>query len=387
MAPRPPFIRAYTQPTQAQTWLRQMAGQRPLVALVLGFTETALIPGISAAGATPAHRRYTALADGEFMVNGPQPQPTYALPPLQAGVSPAILARAVVADLALPLQVFNAGLPTVPVAPALDLGASSARCLTTGQAMALAQVEHLFTQGLHWGNALAALVPNRYLVVGECVVGGTTTALAVLEGLGIDAAGLVNSSHPTCNHDQKQQVVAQGLAHWQARQSGDASAPSRDPLALVAAVGDPMQPFVAGLALGASPRAGVLLAGGSQMLAVFALTAAIAAQRRLPWHPQQVVVGTTRWVAEDPTGHTVALAQRVGACLLATPLSFQAAQHPALRVYEQGFVKEGVGAGGCCIAAALMAGWGQGELLSAIEGLVIQQLAMQPEDGRPVKPA
>jgi len=383
MAPRPPFIRAYTQPSQAQAWLGQMAGQRPLVALVLGFTETSLIPGISAAGATAAHRRHTALADGEFMVNGPQPRPTYPLPPLQAGVSPAILARAVVANLALPLQVFNAGLPAAPVAPALDLGAVPARCLTTGQAMAPAQVERLFTQGLHWGAALAALVPNRYLVVGECVVGGTTTALAVLAGLGIDAAGLVNSSHPTCNHAQKQQVVTQGLGHWQAHRSGNSSP---DPLALVAAVGDPMQPFAAGLALGASPTAGVLLAGGSQMLAVFALAAAIADQRGLPWYPQRVVVGTTRWVAEDPTGQTVTLAERVGACLLATPLSFQAAQHPALRAYEQGFVKEGVGAGGCCMAAALMAGWGQGELLAAIERLVAQQRAVQPENGVPMEP-
>ena len=40
--------------------------------------------------------------------------------------------------------------------------------------------------------------------------------------------------------------------------------------------------------------------------------------------------------------------------LLATQLSFAAAQAEALRAYERGFVKEGVGAGGCAIAAHLL---------------------------------
>jgi NaMN:DMB phosphoribosyltransferase len=84
-------------------------------------------------------------------------------------------------------------------------------------------------------------------------------------------------------------------------------------------------------------------------------------------------VGTTRWVAEDPTGDTVGLAAVLEVPLLATSLSFANSRHTQLQVYEQGYVKEGVGAGGCAIAAHLFANWTQFELLEAIESLLDQQ--------------
>jgi NaMN:DMB phosphoribosyltransferase len=142
-------------------------------------------------------------------------------------------------------------------------------------------------------------------------------------------------------------------------------------------VGDPMQPLVAGLAIAASRTRPVLLAGGTQMLAVYALMTALAAAEDCPWNPDNVVVGTTRWVAEDGTGDTVGLAHLTGACLMATQLSFAESRFEALRAYEQGFVKEGVGAGGCAIAASLYQGWGQPELLAAIETLLDQRLAVE----------
>ena len=56
-----------------------------------------------------------------------------------------------------------------------------------------------------------------------------------------------------------------------------------DPLDWVAAIGDPMQPVVAGLALAASRHGvGVLLGGGTQMLAVQALMQAIARAPETP---------------------------------------------------------------------------------------------------------
>jgi NaMN:DMB phosphoribosyltransferase len=149
---------------------------------------------------------------------------------------------------------------------------------------------------------------------------------------------------------------------------------SLDPLQLVAAVGDPMQVVVAGMALALSRSCGVMLAGGTQMLAVYTLARAIALAYDLSWRPEQVVIGTTRWVAEDPTGATVELAQLVGnkvsPPLLATGLSFADSRYPQLQAYEQGFVKEGMGAGGACIAAHLSHDWQQQQLLAAIEAQI-----------------
>lgn len=358
------MIRVYTQQQTGQQWLDRYQHRQPLFACILAFTETGLIPGISAAGATPADRQYTCLADAEFLYGGPQPHPQYSLPPLFAGASPVLISRAVVEALQMPLYLLNAGLPLPPPIPSIDLGGVPAKCLTSGQALTLSGVRDLLQQGLAWGEKLAHEVPDGYAIVGECVVGGTTTALAVLMGLGVPAMGKINSSHPHCNHAQKLAVVRTGLQRMK-----DKSSP-RCPLELVAAVGDPMQVVVAGMTIAMSRTCGVMLAGGTQMLAVYALTEAIARHYSLEWYPQQVAIGTTRWVVEDPTGDTVGLAEAIGNVpLMATQLSFATSRFPQLQAYERGYVKEGVGAGGCAIAAHLTAGWQQDRLLSAIEAL------------------
>ncbi|MBD1919187.1 MULTISPECIES: nicotinate mononucleotide-dependent phosphoribosyltransferase CobT [Cyanophyceae] len=361
-------IKIYTQLQHGQAWIERVRGLRPGLVLTLGFTETGLVEGISAAGATPRDRRYTALADAEFMVNGLTPVPKFPLPPLQAGASPALISRAVIAEQGIPLVVLNAGLPQPPAVPHVDLGGKPAQCLSTGAALPLEVVHHLWRQGLAQGEFLGD--ESDYLLLAECVVGGTTTALGLLTGLRVDATERVNSSHPTCNHGQKQALVAEGLSR--------AGLLDRShPLAVVAAVGDPMQPMVAGLAIAASRARPVLLAGGTQMLAVYALMVAMAAAEGCDWNPQNVVVGTTRWVAEDATGDTVGLAELTGACLMAMQLSFAESRFEALRAYEQGFVKEGVGAGGCAIAASLYQNWGQPQLLAAVEALLEQKSQLE----------
>ncbi|HEY9740887.1 MAG TPA: TIGR00303 family protein [Coleofasciculaceae cyanobacterium] len=414
------MIRVYTQLPQGQQWLQQYQGRPPVLACILGFTATGLIPGISAAGATPEARKYTAIADAEFLVNGVTPQPQYPLPPLEAGASPVLISRAVVEAFDLPVYLFNAGLPQPPAVPAIDLGGVSAKCLSSGEALPLPTVKQLFEQGLKWGQQLAVAAGDGYLIISECVVGGTSTALSILTGLGIAAVGKVNSSHPSCNHSQKWEIVKVGLqqAGLGRREDGEnrkdfTPSSSVDPLQLVAAVGDPMQIAAAGMAIAASRSSGVLLAGGTQMLAVYALAQALAKQMSdgkvvasptlvseaapkdldslrvryrtsaenphpdiaegdsLIWQPAQVVVGTTRWVAEDPTGDTVGLAQDIGSVpLLATGLSFATSRYPQLQAYEQGYVKEGVGAGGCAIATHLYKDWNQVQLLQSIEALV-----------------
>ncbi|MFQ4140749.1 nicotinate-nucleotide--dimethylbenzimidazole phosphoribosyltransferase [Chlorogloeopsis sp. ULAP02] len=393
------LIRIYTQTQQGKEWLARYHGCSPVFACILGFTDTCLIPGISAAGRTIEDRKYTAVADAEFLYYGTEKKPQYPLPPLIAGASPVLISRAVVEEFNIPIDLFNAGLPQPPAVPVIDLGGSPARCLSHGNAMELEMVHHLLEQGLLWGDRLAGKAQKGYLVLGECVVAGTTTALAILTGLGINAVGKVNSSHPVCNHTQKWAVVQAGLEKMrergeetQMRRSSDADrelfpassslyprvpVSSVDPLQLVATVGDPMQVVTAGMAIALSRSCGVMLAGGTQMLAVYALMSAIAQAYNLVWHPEAVVIGTTRWVAEDPTGGTVDLAQLVGEhCiklggapppLLATQLSFANSVYPQLRAYEQGFVKEGMGAGGACIAAHLTYDWQQHQLLKAIE--------------------
>jgi NaMN:DMB phosphoribosyltransferase len=390
------MLRIHTNITQGESWVSKYKGKKPAFACVLGFTETALIPGISAAGSTPDDRKYTALADAEFLYYGADKRGQYPLPPLIAGASPVFITRAVVEELNIPVYLLNAGLLVTPTVPTIDLGGVPAKCLSQGAAMDLAKVQHLFEQGLIWGEKLSRKQENDYLVIGECVVGGTTTALSILTGLGFDAKGMVNSSHPVCNHAQKWEIVQAGLEKMQwgmgfggsegTRGQGDKGTRGEkqiqnpksiiqnqiDPLQLVAAVGDPMQVVVAGMAIAASRNGGVLLAGGTQMLAVFALASAICEFYNLSWEASEVVVGTTGWVTSDSSGKTVELARQIGKraitpSLLSAELCFDGSRYVQLQAYEKGFVKEGMGAGGACIAAYLRENWQQHQFLRAIE--------------------
>ena len=361
------MIFLYTQLQQGQNWLRRYQGKKSSFACILGFTATGLIRGISAAGATPQDREYTAIADAEFLLTGVQTHPKYPLPYLHTGVSPVFISRAVIESLAIPSYIFNAGLLHQPSVETIDLGGTKANCLSSGQAMAIKTVQDLFDAGWQWGAKLAAT--TDYLIIGECVVGGTTTALALLMGLGIEAAGMVNSSHPQCNHAQKLSLVQEGLK----KAKFIKTAQGIDPFSVVAAVGDPMQIVAAGMAMAASLRGGVILAGGTQMLAVYALIKAIADYYTLEVQWQEIVVGTTRWVAEDATGNTIKLARLIeGVPLLATGLHFYTSKYPGFRAYERGYVKEGVGAGGCAISAHLAQGWTPIQLVTVIEKLFIK---------------
>ncbi|MGQ9865654.1 MAG: nicotinate mononucleotide-dependent phosphoribosyltransferase CobT [Pseudanabaenaceae cyanobacterium] len=323
---------------RGRQWLARVPAKIPAFVGILGFTETGLVPGISAAGATPADRRTTAIADAEVLVWGESRH--FPLPPLGAGVSPVWITRAIGQRLGWPQQVWNSGLPQKPTVPHLDLGGQAARCVSTGMALPRPLVQRLWQAGWVWGEELARRYP--WLVVGECVVGGTTTALAVLRALGW--SGRVSGSLVEPNLPLKQSVVEQGLA---------ALPPSADGLTIAAAVGDPMQPVAAGVAGGASRWGPVLLAGGTQMLAVWALAQTLAQEQHLTWQPQNVVVGTTPWVVGDRTAGAADLAEQLGVPLLYAPLAFGNSRHPGLAAYERGFVKEGVGAGGAAIAALL----------------------------------
>lgn len=365
------MIKTYAATDAARAWLTRYQGVKPAFACVLGFTETGLIPNISAAGTTPAARRYTALADGEFLANSHEynvahPKRTLSLPPLAAGISPAFITKAVLSQQQIPLHLLSTGLPNALRAPHIALPHVIAKAVNTGQAMTREQAMCLLASGLHWGQQLAQ--PHRYLIVGEAIVGGTTTAQAVLSALGVKAQGLVSSSHRHSNHRQKQILVEQGLSRWRGGNHHLSA------LAAVAAVGDPMQIVVAGMALAASRSGGVLLAGGSQMLAVYALAKTLAQEQSIPWNAEQVVVGTTRWVIEDNSADTVLIANDICAPYIASQINFSQSPYFQLRAYERGFIKEGVGAGGCAIAAYLHQNWTCTQLRHAVEAILRQYL-------------
>ena len=337
--------------------------RRSRTLLLLAATDTAAVPGISAAGASPQARLGTAAADAELLLLGPGGRRCHALPPLPAGVSPALISHVVLSQLGLleRTQVLDLGCAIAAAVPHLRLpgleSAGPARCLSTGQALASARVAALVQRGSAWGRRWD---PAEPLLLAECVPGGTTTALAVLEGLGVAAAGLVSGSLHQPAHGLKSALVTQGLAAagFEAAELAAVADPLTfaEPLNVLAALGDPMQAFAAGLVGEAAVRGvPVLLAGGSQMAAVLALALAVAEPGQRPALAERLVVATTAWVAEEAGSNLALLLERIGARWQVRPrlevaaLRFHGCSSAALRDYERGYVKEGVGAGGLAL--------------------------------------
>lgn len=344
----------------AAIWQRAWQQDRPLPVplLLLAATETAAVEGISAAGSTPESRRHTAAADAELVLRGPLGARPHALPPLPAGVSPALISQVVVATLGLEPLVVDLGCAEAPaVAHLRPTGAAAggpAGCLSGGAALAPARVEALLELGRCWGERLVRR--GRPLLLAESVPGGTSTAQAVLSGLGLEVEGLVSGSLRQPAHELKAALVRRGLAAGQLT-------PDSAPETVVSAVGDAMQPLAAALTLAAA-GAGlpVLLAGGSQMAAVLALALALAPTDQREALARHAAVGTTAWVADETESDLERLMAQIGQrwrvepLAFATGLRFNSACHAALRDYERGYVKEGVGAGGLALLWQLRGG-------------------------------
>jgi uncharacterized protein (TIGR00303 family) len=262
-------------------------------------------------------------------------------------VSPALIARVVVEQLALEPLVIDLGVPVPPAVPHLTLGHTPARCLSSGSAMAPERVAELLARGDRWGAALAR--QRAPVLLAECVPGGTSTAQAVLQGLGVAAAGRVSGSLRQPVHGLKAALVERGLT------AAGLAAPA-PAAAVLAAVGDPMQAVAAGLVrTAAAAGLPLLLAGGSQMAAVLALALDLSAPEDRPLLLEQAAIATTAWVAADAGSDLQGLLALIGRRWGGLPLAFAAAlrfgscRSPELRAYEQGFVKEGVGAGGLAL--------------------------------------
>jgi uncharacterized protein (TIGR00303 family) len=345
-------------PQRARALAARLRGRRPLFVCTIAQTDTARIPAISAAGATPELRELTPAADAEALYYG-SARCLHGVPANPLGPpGPAIITIAALRLARIPFLVVDAGTRVRPQAPTIHLGDRPGACITTGQAVP--DAEALYQRGRLLGAQLAGCAD--YLVLAESVPAGTTTALAVMLALGLDAAGRVSSSMAANAHGLKEATARQGLAHL------DTAAVARDPLRAVAAVGDPMQAAVTGLALAAAERVPVLLAGGTQMAAVLALMRRLRDRDGRALDPRRVAIATTRWVLDDPTADLAGLVAQIGPyAVLGSGLRFGASRHAPLRRYEDFLVKEGVGAGGAAVAATLRVGATAEQLRRAVE--------------------
>ncbi|MBS7610947.1 TIGR00303 family protein [Candidatus Bathyarchaeota archaeon] len=329
----------FHEEAKGEAFLTRLEGKKPLFICVIGTTETAKIPRISAAGKYPELTDYTPPADVELLLLG-KCKCIREVPVTPEGIpTPALITMSALRLTDTPALVVSGGLKINPHVPFLDLGGGPGRDIRTGKAVD--HVKEVMERARIAGENLAKT--TGYLVIGESIPGGTTTALGILLAMGIDARGKVSSSMPSNPHELKIKTVEAGL-----KASGvEFGALADDPVKAVSCVGDPMVPAFAGLVLGAASKVPVLMAGGTQMGAVLAVIKALN-QDVLT----NVAIGTTRWIIADKTADLKGIITQIADVpILAADLDFSQSRFDGLKAYDSGIVKEGVGAGGSAIAA------------------------------------
>jgi len=322
-------------------FLKRLSGKKPLFVCTIGTTETAKIPGISAAGKHPELTDYTPPADVELLLLG-RCKCIPGVPVTPQGIpTPALITLSAFRLANIPALVANGGLKINPHVPFLDLGGRPGKDIRTGKAVD--NVAEVMQRASIAGENLAKA--TDYLIVGESIPGGTTTAFSVLLAMGVDAKGKVSSSMPWNPHELKIKTVEAGL-----KVAGiEFGALANDPVKAVSCVGDPVVPAFAGLVLGAAGKVPVLMAGGTQMGAVLAVVNALETDIL-----DNVAIGTTRWIIVDETADLKGIITQIADIpILAADLDFGQSSFDGLKAYEAGAVKEGVGAGGAAIAAML----------------------------------
>jgi len=318
--------------------------RNPMFVFFIASTKTSTIPGISIAGASPEQTLYTPTLDVEYLVLG-KPSTVDVLPITPEGIpTPALITRAVLNIVKAPHIIVDCGVfkrPSIPVVtlPHAVIGGR----IDVEYALPEGYGEKLFRDGKVLANMLAS--KNCLFVVGESMPGGTTTAMAIMEALGFKAIGRVSSASPVNPTKLKEEVFRKALARY------GKSVPMKNIFEAVEVFGDPLHIAIAGFAFGAVEKGcKVLLAGGTQMCSVIAILKKLGLDLR-----SRVAIGTTKWLALDKSSDIAGLVKDIApdVPIAYTLLSFDDAPFAGLRLYEEGYVKEGVGAGGSVVISHL----------------------------------
>ena len=322
---------------QGKNFIESMKSKRFLFSFVISYTETCEIPGITFAGADKDSIQFTPPADAEYLHYGycktidkipmtPDGKPT-----------PGLLTKTALESASIPHLTINAGSKISPQLPFVDTGMSFGKNISIEDAMTDSQVSHAVDYGRIVGRSMASL--TDCLIIGESIPGGTTTALAVLKALGYDAK--VSSSIPNNPIELKNQIVTSALERID----------SDHPYSIVAKVGDPMIPFVAGMLSSASSVSNVMLAGGTQMAAVLAFAAKIG------FNEENTAIGTTSYITNDESANFTSLVSKIADIpTISVNPGLENSQHAGLKAFSEGFAKEGVGAGGSIISSMIKTG-------------------------------
>lgn len=322
-----------------------LRGKKTTFFLSLSNTKTANIPGITQAG-IPGMIHLTPTLDAEFLCTG-EVRSLENIATTSKGVpTPGLITRA--AHLLHPfnsLALLDLGLevkPKIDYFPLYDFGIGPSGSIDMD---ANIDAMEIFEKGMEFAEEY--FCRSDYIILGESVPSGTTTALATALALGYDVRDKFSSSFKDAPNSIKESVVEMALSCCS---EGD------DLFTKLSHVSDNMLIFNAGFVLGLQKRkVTTVLAGGTQMAALLLVINSILKHTKQTINSHNLALCTTKWVYEDPDSDIKGLLEMVDFPINAyyVDFDFSLSSHPALKLYDDGEAKEGVGAGAALMYACL----------------------------------
>ena len=339
-------------------FIESLRGKKATFMLALSNTKTANIEGITQAG-IPNMIYLTPTLDSEFLCTGEVRSLENVAKTPKGVPTPALISRGV--HLLSPygrLELLDLGLEVKPKVNYFKLHSFDIEASENIAKGAKIDAEQLFQKGVEFGKNYEC--QDEYIILGESVPSGTTTAMATAIGLKYKADHAFSSSFKNVPNDIREKTLKLALSGIGEKD---------DIFAVLSKLSDNMLIFNAGFILGLNNRVPLVLAGGTQMACVLLIVNRMLQLMGSTMSTDNLALCTTKWVAQDENSDIKALLE-----LLRFPINayysnfdFSLSSHPALKLYDQGEAKEGVGAGG-----ALMYGF--------LNGLTKEQITKKVED-------
>lgn len=325
-------------------FIESLRGKKATFMLSLSNTKTANIEGITQAG-VPGMIHLTPTLDSEFLCTG-EVRSLENIAQTPKGVpTPALITRGV--HLLSPygrIELLDLGLEVTPKLSYFKIHHFDIKPSDNIAKGANINAQELFEKGVKFGQSYQC--QDEYIILGESVPSGTTTAMATALGLGYRVDNCFSSSFKNVPNDVREKTLKLALSNIKNK---------NDIFNVLSKTSDNMLIFNAGFILGLNNRIPLILAGGTQMASVLLVVNKILKLMGGSIETSNLALCTTKWVAKDENSDIKTLLNLPNFSINSyyVDFDFSLTQHPALKLYDEGEAKEGVGAGGALMYAVL----------------------------------
>ena len=326
-------------------FLEFLRGKKATFLLSASVTKTCEIPNISQAG-IPEKLYLTPTLDAEFLCTK-EVRSLEDIAKTPKGVpTPALITRAIHELRAFTnIEILNLGLEILPAIKHFKIhnfGIKPSARIDDGAKIPAFEI---FQKGLEFAQNFQT--SDDYVILAESIPAGTTTANATAKALAYDCEGYFSSSYKNAPNDIKNQTIEKALKRVDL---------DGDLFEILSSVSDNMIIFNAGFILGSrANNLKIVLAGGTQMAAVLLVVNSILRSMEGNIDSSNIALCTTKWINKDKNSNIKALLEQLDFPInaYASDFDFSLSNQAALKLYDEGEAKEGVGCGGALCYGAI----------------------------------